>query len=92
MSDDLQQARVEAAGEAIYEEVVTSTDLSMSDCERIASDALAAADAVVTVEMIAEAIAKVTDMWDEPLDEVYDIPPIARAILDLIRGETETNE
>ena len=58
---DLHDARVEAAGEAIYDEVVTSTDLSMSDCERIAEAALAAADAVVTVEMIADLLARELD-------------------------------
>lgn len=53
---DLHDARVEAAGEAVYDEVVISTYLTMSDCERIAEVALAAADAVVTVDGLQERI------------------------------------
>ena len=34
-----------------------------------------------TREEVARAIRSVTDRWDEPLDEVHDVPPIADAIL-----------
>ena len=34
-----------------------------------------------TRDGVAEAIRSVTDRWDEPLDEVHDVPPIADAIL-----------
>lgn len=53
---DLHEARVEAASVAIYDEVVISTDLTATDCERIAEVALAAADAVVTVDGLQERI------------------------------------
>ena len=53
---DLHDARVEAAGEAVYDEVVISTYLTMSDCERIAEVALAAADALLTVDGLQERI------------------------------------
>ena len=32
-------------------------------------------------EEVTRAIRSVTDRWDEPLDEVHDVPPIADAIL-----------
>lgn len=35
----------------------------------------------ITSEEMDKVIASVTDKWDEPLDEVYDIPPIRNAIL-----------
>ena len=34
-----------------------------------------------TREEVARAIRSVTDRWDEPLDEVHDVPPIADALL-----------
>ena len=34
-----------------------------------------------TREEVARAIRSVTDRWDEPLDEVHDVPPVADAIL-----------
>ena len=34
-----------------------------------------------TREEVTRAIRSVTDRWDEPLDEVHDVPPIADAIL-----------
>ncbi len=34
----------------------------------------------VDEDALAEVIARVTDLWDEPLDEVHDIPQIARAV------------
>ena len=37
-------------------------------------------EAQVDEAALAEVIAKVTDLWDEPLDEVHDIPQIARAV------------
>lgn len=41
----------------------------------------------VDEEKIAKVIASVTDLWDEPLDEVHDIPQIARAVVEAIGGE-----
>jgi hypothetical protein len=38
-------------------------------------------DAETQAEVLAAAIRSVTDLWDEPLDEVHDIPPIVNAIL-----------
>jgi hypothetical protein len=38
-------------------------------------------DTETLAEVLAEAIRSVTDLWDEPLDEVHDIPPIVNAIL-----------
>ena len=35
---------------------------------------------VIDETALAEVIGKVTDLWDEPLDEVHDIPQIARAV------------
>lgn len=35
---------------------------------------------VIDEAALAEVIGKVTDLWDEPLDEVHDIPQIARAV------------
>ncbi len=35
---------------------------------------------VIDESALAEVIGKVTDLWDEPLDEVHDIPQIARAV------------
>jgi hypothetical protein len=32
-------------------------------------------------EALARTIAEVTDQWDEPLDEVHDIPQIVNAVL-----------
>ena len=40
---------------------------------------------------LAEVIARVTDLWDDPLDEVHDIPQIARAMAEWLkeqRGES----
>ena len=34
-----------------------------------------------TREDVARAIRSVTDLWDEPLDEAHDVPPIADALL-----------
>ena len=34
-----------------------------------------------TREEVARAIRSVTDRWDEPLDEVHDVPPVADALL-----------
>lgn len=34
----------------------------------------------VDEDKLAEVIARVTDLWDDPLDEVHDIPQIARAV------------
>ncbi len=34
----------------------------------------------VDEDKLAEVIASVTDLWDDPLDEVHDIPQIARAV------------
>ena len=34
-----------------------------------------------TRETVARTIRSVTDLWDEPLDEVRDVPPIADALL-----------
>lgn len=34
-----------------------------------------------TKQQIIEEIGKVTNAWDEPLDEVHDIPPIANALM-----------
>ena len=34
-----------------------------------------------TRDEVARAIRSVTDLWDEPLDEVRDVPPIADALL-----------
>ena len=35
----------------------------------------------MTADPLAEVIQRVTDLWDEPLDEVHDIPPIVDALL-----------
>ena len=35
---------------------------------------------VIDEAALTEVIGKVTDLWDEPLDEVHDIPQIARAV------------
>lgn len=34
-----------------------------------------------SVETLAEAIRAVTDLWDEPLDEVRDVPQIVNALI-----------
>ena len=34
-----------------------------------------------TRDGVARAIRSVTDHWDEPLDEVHDVPPVADALL-----------
>ena len=39
-----------------------------------------APELVIDEAALAEVIGKVTDLWDEPLDEVHDIPQIARAV------------
>ena len=36
---------------------------------------------------LAEVIARVTDLWDDPLDEVHDIPQIARAVAEWLKGQ-----
>lgn len=65
-------------------------DEGMTDREkqmRLARAALAAALPLLTAapsatrEEVARAIRSVTDRWDEPLDEVHDVPPIADALL-----------
>jgi hypothetical protein len=38
-------------------------------------------------DAITEAIRSVTDNWDEPLDEVHDIPPIVNAVLATLASE-----
>lgn len=43
----------------------------------------------ITSEEVDLAIASVTDNWDEPLDEVHDIPPIRNAILALLSTKFE---
>lgn len=39
----------------------------------------------VDEDKLTEVIARVTDMWDDPLDEVHDIPQIARAVAAWLR-------
>ena len=41
----------------------------------------------VDEEKLAEVIARVTDLWDDPLDEVHDIPQIARAVAEWLKGQ-----
>ena len=38
------------------------------------------AESTIDEDALAEVIAGVTDLWDEPLDEIHDIPQIARAV------------
>ena len=40
----------------------------------------------VDEDKLAEVIARVTDLWDDPLDEVHDIPKIARAVAEWLGG------
>ena len=39
----------------------------------------------VDEDALAEVIASVTDLWDDPLDEVHDIPQIARAVAEWLK-------
>ena len=65
---------------------VTERARGRAEEERAWLDLLALLDAPTpapsaTREAVAEAIRSVTDLWDEPLDEVRDVPPIADALL-----------
>lgn len=43
-------------------------------------------------DTITRAIAAVTDLWDEPLDEVHDVPQIVNAVLALLAGQPAVAE
>ena len=60
--------------------VVGSVRQMVDDLAKDVRAALTAAPSA-TREGVARAIRSVTDRWDEPLDEVHDVPPIADALL-----------
>ena len=62
--------------------IATYRTLARAEIERAAlsSTTLTAAPSA-TREEVARAIRSVTDRWDEPLDEVHDVPPVADALL-----------
>ena len=88
-------AAVEAAASAVRKERAFSAAAAFGvpiddvpHCaEMIARAALTAALPFLTAapsatrDEVARAIRSVTDRWDEPLDEVHDVPPIADALL-----------
>lgn len=41
----------------------------------------------VDEDALAEVIASVTDLWDDPLDEVHDIPQITRAVAEWLKEQ-----
>ena len=89
------EAAVEAAASAVRKERAFSAaaafgvpmDAVPQCAEMIARAALAAALPLLTAapsatrDEMARAVRSVTDHWDEPLDEVHDVPPIADALL-----------
>ena len=102
---NLHDARVEAAAKIIRRASFgeqSDPDEFWSDCHesererwRVAARrAIASADAVVTVEMIADEIAghPIGSGYYQTTVDTAEAREIASAIIDLIRGETETSE
>ena len=72
------EAQVRAAHRAYYD-----ADPDGGYMQAMKAALLAAATTpqpVIDEDALAEVIGRVTDLWDEPLDEVHDIPQIARAV------------
>ena len=82
------EAAVDAVARALADDWNPGRDPVVTAMFRdYARTALAAALPLLTAapsatrDEVARAIRSVTDRWDEPLDEVHDVPPIADALL-----------
>lgn len=86
------EAAVDAGAEVLYarfspNRVAEYEDVDPAQWREAFHAALTAALPLLTAapsatrEEVTRAIRSVTDRWDEPLDEVHDVPPIADAIL-----------
>ena len=88
MTDDLQQARVEAAAKAL--EKLPLSLVTRAEAVDAARAALTAADAVVTVEMIADALRSIPDA--EPGDRRDPATVIAEYLHSSLFGEVAGDE
>ena len=95
-----EQIVAEALSEVVLAGYRVLNDSQRSSCAYLAVTALASAGRLVTAQgaapvpssgvdedALAEVIASVTDLWDDPLDEVHDIPQIARAVAEWLQGQ-----
>lgn len=96
MTDNLHTARVEAATNVLVGSTAfyCALDMTPDELREDARDVLAAADAVVTVEKIADEIAghPIGSGYYQTTISIYEAQEIAAGIHALLTGEEESND